>query len=68
MPENKSNEKMHKIWERFVNSGEVGESLAPEIAESWKRSRTYGVDPFGESPPVDEQILNNLRKKKSDAS
>lgn len=63
MPKNISNEKMHQIWEHFIISGEFVEGLAPEIAESWIRSRAYGVDPFGESPPVDENILNNLREK-----
>ena len=63
MPVKKSNDELYDIWKQFVNSGELVEGIAPEIAASWKRSRNYGVDPLGPSLPVDKNLINDLRNK-----
>jgi signal transduction histidine kinase len=39
---------LRRDWERFVSDGNVGGVRAP-VADSWKRSRTAGVDPSGRS-------------------
>ncbi len=31
-------------WQRFADTGEIPSGVRPEIAESWRRSRAYGVD------------------------
>lgn len=32
------------LWQHFVDTGEILPDVRPEIAESWKRCRAYGVD------------------------
>lgn len=60
---------IQRCWEDFIFRGKDPRemsSLRPEIAESWIRSRDYGVDPFAEKlgrnlDPESSQVL--LRKK-----
>lgn len=34
-------------WKRFIETGKLqGGAVPPHIAESWRRSRAYGVDPL----------------------
>lgn len=35
---------IHNSWEKFVNTGFINDAVRPEIAESWRRCRRYGVD------------------------
>ncbi|MGH7822527.1 MAG: sigma-54-dependent Fis family transcriptional regulator [Candidatus Binatia bacterium] len=38
---------IHLAWRRFIDTGEVDATvIRPEVAESWRRSRAAGVDPF----------------------
>jgi len=40
-------EKMHSVWERFVNLAEIDDKVVrPIVAKSWLRSKRYGVDPY----------------------
>jgi len=42
-----NNEEVIKKWEKFVTSGVLQkEGIRDVIAESWKRSREYNIDPF----------------------
>ncbi len=43
-------------WEKFArNSGEIDTTIVPPmVLESWRRSREYGLDPFG---PMKSEIL-----------
>ncbi len=63
MPDKKYREISYDIWERFTNGGELAADINPVIAASWKRSRDYGVDPFGTSLPVEERLLVSLRRE-----
>lgn len=64
MPVKKSNDELYSIWERFINDGELAAGINPEIAASWKRSKSFGVDPLGASPlPANKHSINDLRKK-----
>jgi transcriptional regulator of acetoin/glycerol metabolism len=52
-----------KLWEEFALTGKINEKVKPYIAESWLRSKEYGIDfatgGFGviEDPKVFEAIL-----------
>ncbi|MGH7857402.1 MAG: GAF domain-containing protein [Candidatus Binatia bacterium] len=38
---------LFRAWKRFVDGGEIDPRVVrAEVAESWKRSRVHGVDPF----------------------
>lgn len=48
------NQIFHKAWELFVTKGELEKGdLRDFIAESWIRSKEYGVDPFTEKVEID---------------
>ncbi len=41
------NDLLHEAWQQFINYEPFDYSfIRPEILESWKRSRTFSVDPF----------------------
>lgn len=43
----KGHTRLYRAWKRFVDSGEIDPTIIRlEVAESWRRSRSYGVDPF----------------------
>ncbi len=35
---------IHNAWEKFIETEYVDNKVRPEIAESWKRCRNYGVE------------------------
>lgn len=40
-------DRIARAWKQFVDGGEIDTTvIRPEIAESWRRSRAHGVDPF----------------------
>lgn len=41
---------MKSQWERYMVNGETDSSISPAILDSWRRSRSYGVDPFAMNP------------------
>ncbi|MCL6449356.1 MAG: sigma-54-dependent Fis family transcriptional regulator [Armatimonadetes bacterium] len=61
---------LFEAWEKFVSTGAVSEPscIRPEILESWKRSRTYGVDPFQKTEPIvlSREELRARREKNAD--
>lgn len=58
-----NNEIIYKKWYKFINEGVLEEEgLRPEIYESWKRCKEYGLDPFGEDSK-DYLTQKELNKK-----
>lgn len=61
---------LFEVWEKFVTTGTVSEPscIRPEILESWKRSRTYGVDAFQKAEPIvlAQEELCARREKNAD--
>ncbi|HCF71162.1 MAG TPA: sigma-54-dependent Fis family transcriptional regulator [Syntrophomonas sp.] len=39
--------KVKKIWEKFITTGDLDDSLDSDIASSWLRSKNAAVDPYG---------------------
>lgn len=57
---------LYLLWKKFIESGEIKGNIVPSyIAESWRRSREKGIDPFHFPPSVylDPEIYE---KKKSE--
>ncbi len=50
----------YTIWEQFVNGADDTSLLRPQIADSWKRSRDFRVNPYGKSLAVDKNLLQGL--------
>ena len=54
-------------WERFVSSGEIGESMPrPAIARGWQQSRDLNIDPYMQRAPEGisaEEIQTILRRE-----
>src|SRR5262249_15541522 len=60
-------ERRFRAWERFFASGEIDSKIVrPEIARSWRRCRSAGLDPHAPKRPVrwstDELTLRLQRK------
>lgn len=45
--------KIKKIWEKFITTGDLDDSLDPDIASSWLRSKNAAVDPY-------DGVCNNI--------
>ncbi|MCC4118474.1 sigma 54-interacting transcriptional regulator [Aromatoleum toluclasticum] len=46
-------ERMGWAWKRFVENGEIDESIVrPEVARSWARCRQRGLDPYTPKTPI----------------
>lgn len=44
---------IEKAWKKFIETGYTDGSVRYEIADSWKRCKSYGVDPFnGKGNPM----------------
>ena len=60
-------QKKHKDWENFIRKGDIDKliDVNSKVAESWKRSKSYGVDPFAHNPPVklSQVELRNLLER-----
>ena len=57
-------EELYLAWKKFVESGEIKENIVPSyIAESWKKSRERGIDPFHFSPSAYLDPANYEEKK-----
>jgi transcriptional regulator with PAS, ATPase and Fis domain len=58
--------KLLNAWEYFVKSGIILKNVVPQpIAESWARSRKYGVNPFGFSSELylnQKEYAQNIEK------
>ncbi|GAI77317.1 unnamed protein product, partial [marine sediment metagenome] len=53
--------KIKKAWETFITTGEIDTSvIRPIIADSWKRCKVAGVDPYSKRPTG---TLNNKEIK-----
>ncbi|MGI6746714.1 MAG: sigma-54-dependent Fis family transcriptional regulator [Anaerovoracaceae bacterium] len=57
-----------KLWEEFVLTGEVNEKVKPYIAESWQRSKKYGVDyaTGGYGLIIDQKEFDKILAKNKD--
>ncbi len=43
--------KIKDEWQRFLAGEKVNKQMVPsEVIESWERSRSYGIDPYGTDP------------------
>jgi PAS domain S-box-containing protein len=48
----KKKPEFYRAWRAFIETGEINNHvIRPVIAESWKRSRSYGVDPYTSKRP-----------------
>jgi two-component system, sporulation sensor kinase E len=47
---------MRSQWLRFIDTGEIDDSVSQVIQNSWVRSRAYGVDPFSVSPKYKSEL------------
>jgi len=48
------NQQIYKIWDKFVHTGKLEKGFLKDfIADSWIRSKNYGVDPFCEKVKVE---------------
>lgn len=60
----------YRAWKEFLTLGTVVDPpcVRPEILESWKRSRAYGVDAFQQSEPfvLSREELRVRREEKAD--
>lgn len=53
--------KIKKAWKKFITTGEIDTSvIRPVIADSWKRCKSAGVDPYSKRPAG---TLNNKEIK-----
>lgn len=56
----------YSAWLRFTEKGEIDPTrVRPIIAESWKRSKAFGIDPYDKSSlsyRLDEEALASRRK------
>jgi len=56
---------IEKSWKKFIETGYLDEAVRPEIADSWKRCKSYGVDPMAKkvcakySADVNHKIYEN---------
>ena len=56
-------ERQKEIWADFIYDGKIDESLCPEIAESWRRCRAWGVNPSGgRGKCADGAVFNSIYK------
>jgi PAS domain S-box-containing protein len=62
----KKKPEFYRAWQTFIETGRIDAGvIRPVIAESWKRSRDYGVDPFaskGLSKLNTQEIKKRYRK------
>ena len=61
--------KKHEDWEVFIHKGSVEElkGVSSKVVDSWKRSKSYGVNPLAQNPTVKlskEELDNLLRRNK----
>ncbi|MBP1926223.1 transcriptional regulator of acetoin/glycerol metabolism [Sedimentibacter acidaminivorans] len=40
---------IEKSWKKFIETGDIDNGVRTEIAESWKRCKSYGVDPINKN-------------------
>lgn len=52
---------LEKYWGKFVEDNVIDEKVKPYIAESWKRSKQYGIDPIRDR--IGKQISENRFQK-----
>jgi len=63
---NKRSIQMKSAWEKFINSGTIDRNVVrPEIAESWIRSKKYGVNPIGNLTSTSLYDITERLKKSS---
>ena len=55
-------DQIHQEWENYLKTGVYDETvIRTEVADSWKRCRTIGVDPNG---GICERVLKGRELKK----
>lgn len=60
-----SYDELYRKWKHFVDGGSDLTGLRKEVAHSWRRCRTIGVNPFERSPRIDPGRLPKLLEKNS---
>ncbi len=56
-------ERQKEIWADFIYDGKIDDDLCPEIAESWRRCRQWGVNPSaGKGKCADGALFDSIYK------
>jgi len=55
-----------EAWEKFISTGQVHPNVRDEIADSWIRCKTYGVDPYNGKGSVKHPKIDKLINKNSE--